>query len=200
MVTRSGETFLCVLVSVSNGISLKLSLHLLVPVPIADWEGPLCMARAPSTKMTNWWVWAEKIAACLIRCWWLGRTFPLFLFFGWSHSTCCSFLWDLYSLCMQDLFFTFDQNMTGVSLGTTAAEPGNCHLLSKKHLVAVFPYATTKHCRLLCLLLQIQVAFFGLLCSWKTLWQHYTKTLLFELCLLLKGGAEPGPKMTDGMH
>lgn len=96
-------------------------------------------------------------------------------------STCHSFLWHLYWLCMWDLFFTCDQNVTGVSLGITAAEPGSCHLLSKKHLVAVFSYATTKHCRLLCLLLQMQVAFFGLLCSWRTLWQHCTKILLFKL-------------------
>lgn len=43
------------------------------------------------------------------------------------------------------------------------------------------PYATTERCRLLHLLLQMQVAFFGLLFSWRTLWQHNTKILLFRL-------------------
>lgn len=143
---------------------------------LCPWQG------LPITKMANWWwVWAEERAACLIRCWWLGRTFSFLPLFGWSQSTCHSFLWDLYSLCMQDLFFTCDQNVTGVSLGVTAAEPGSRHLLFRKRLVAVFSYVTTKHCRLFCLLLQMQVAFFGLLCSWRTLWQHYTKILLFQL-------------------
>lgn len=53
---------------------------------------------------------------------------------------------------------------------------------------------------LFCLLLQMQVAFFGSFCFWKTLWLRYTKILLFELRLVLKGGAESGPKMTDIMH
>lgn len=44
-----------------------------------------------------------------------------------------------------------------------------------------FSRATTEHCRLFCLLLQMQVAFFGLLCSWRILWQHATKILLFGL-------------------
>lgn len=42
-------------------------------------------------------------------------------------------------------------------------------------------YATAEYYRFLHLVLRMWVAFFGLSCSWRTLWQHSTKILLSRL-------------------
>lgn len=90
--------------------------------------------------------------------------------------------------------------MIGVSLGITA-ELCSSHLLSKKHLVALFSDAQTS--------LAFAPNASGFLWSFVFLKNlvatlHQKSAVQVELChghiLSLKGGAEPGPQVTDVTH
>jgi len=57
----------------------------------------------------------------------------------------------MYLVCVQDLFFTWDQNVTDVTLEQQQQNQAAVICSPKTICLLFFPYATTEHCRLLSL-------------------------------------------------